>query len=220
MTPLLIAALVIAGALIGYAMYGKHQRLQQERAATALIADTTTQLRQALTATPTKEIFSRIDSNLRSLKAPSQPELVDAAEHYIIGAREIVRRRVDGARFAQQAAASRQALSAHMNAAGGRRGEAWFRTALDLKKRVERDHFELDVTLKALRSCSVRCPMRKSASRRMCSRPCCSMSACACRRASKRARTPSARRPSWEKCAASLKRARCRFGRSSGCCLP
>ncbi|TMH85750.1 MAG: hypothetical protein E6H47_10610 [Betaproteobacteria bacterium] len=149
-TPLLVAALVIAGALIGYAMYGKHQRLQQERAATALIADTTTQLRQALTATPTKEIFSRIDSNLRSLKAPSQPELVDAAEHYIIGAREIVRRRVDGARFAQQAAASRQALSAHMNAAGGRRGEAWFRTALDLKKRVERDHFELDVTLKAL----------------------------------------------------------------------
>ena len=61
-----------------------------------------------------------------------------------------MRRRVDGARFAQQAAASRQALSAHMNAAGGRRGEAWFRTALDLKKRVERDHFELDVTLKAL----------------------------------------------------------------------
>ncbi len=149
-TPLLVAALVIAGALIGYAMYGKHQRLQQERAATALIADTTAQLRQALTATPTKEIFSRIDGNLRSLKAPGQPELADAAEHYILGAREIVRRRVDGARFAQQAASSRQALSAHMNAAGGRRGEAWFRTALELKKRVEREHFELDVTLKAL----------------------------------------------------------------------
>jgi len=38
-----------------------------------------------------------------------------------------------------------------MNAAGGsRRGEAWFRAALDLKKKVEREHFELDVTLKAL----------------------------------------------------------------------
>ena len=151
MTPLLIAALAIAGAVIGYTMYGKHQRLQQERAVTALIADTTTQLRQALTATPTKEIFSRIDGNLRSLKAPRQPELADAAEHYILGAREIVRRRLDAARYAQQAAAGRQALTAHMNAAGGgRRGEAWFRTALDLKKRVERDHFDLDVTLKAL----------------------------------------------------------------------
>jgi hypothetical protein len=148
--PLLIAVLAIVGAVIGYAMWGKYQRLQQERAVTALLADTTTQLRQALTAAPTKEIFSRIDGNLRSLKAPRQPELADAAEHYILGAREIVRRRVDAARYAQQAAAGRQALTAHMNAAGGRRGEAWFRTALDLKKKVEREHFELDVTLKAL----------------------------------------------------------------------
>jgi len=149
--PLPIAVLAIFGAVIGYTMWGQHQKLQQERAATALVADTTTQLRQALTATPTREMFSRIDGNLRSLKAPRQPELADAAEHYILGAREIVRRRLDAARFAQHAAAGRQALSAHMNAAGGgRRGEAWFRTALDLKKKVEREHFELDVTLKAL----------------------------------------------------------------------
>jgi len=148
--PLLIAVLAIAGALIGYTMYSKYQTLQQERAVAALVGDTTTQLRQALTATPTKEIFSRIDGNLRSLKAPRQPELADAAEHYILGAREIVRRRLDAARFAQQAAAGRQALTAHMNAAGGRRGEAWFRAALDLKKKVEREHFELDITLKAL----------------------------------------------------------------------
>jgi hypothetical protein len=149
-TPLLIAALVIAGALIGYTMFVQHQRLQQERAVTALVADTTTQLRQALTATPTQEIFSRIDGNLRSLKAPRQPELADAAEHYILGAREIVRRRLEAARLAQQAAASRQALTGHMNAAGGRRGEGWFRTALDLKKKLEREQFDLDVTLKAL----------------------------------------------------------------------
>ena len=148
--PLPIAVLAIVGAVIGYTMWGQHQKLQQERAVTALVADTTTQLRQALTATPTKEIFSRIDGNLRSLKAPRQAELADAAEHYILGAREIVRRRLDAARFAQQAAAGRQALTAHMNAAGGRRGEAWFRAALDLKKKVEREHFELDITLKAL----------------------------------------------------------------------
>ncbi len=149
--PLPIAVLAIFGAVIGYTMWGQHQKLQQERAVTALVADTTTQLRQALTAAPTREMFSRIDGNLRSLKAPRQPELADAAEHYILGAREIVRRRLDAARFAQHAAAGRQALNAHMNAAGGgRRGEAWFRTALDLKKKVEREHFELDVTLKAL----------------------------------------------------------------------
>jgi len=148
--PLLIAVLAIVGAVIGYTMYSKYQTVRQERAVAALVGDTTTQLRQALTAAPTKENFSRIDGNLRSLKAPRQPELADAAEHYILGAREIVRRRLDAARFAQQAAAGRQALTAHMNAAGGRRGETWFRAALDLKKKVEREHFELDITLKAL----------------------------------------------------------------------
>jgi hypothetical protein len=149
-TPLVVAALVIAGAVIGYTMYGKYQKVRQERAVAALVADTTTQLRQALTSAPTQEMFSRIDGNLRSLNAPRQPDLADAAEHYILGAREIVRRRLEAARLAQLAAADRQALTAHMNAAGGRRGEAWFRTAIDLKKKVERDHFDLDVTLKAL----------------------------------------------------------------------
>jgi hypothetical protein len=149
-TPLVIAALVIAGAVIGYTLYFQHQKLQQERAVTALVADTTRQLRQALTATPTQQMFSRIDADLRALNAPRQPELADAAEHYILGAREIVRRRLEAARLAQQAAAGRQTLTAHINAAGDRRGEAWFRTALDLKKKVERDHFDLDVTLKAL----------------------------------------------------------------------
>ncbi|HXM80375.1 MAG TPA: hypothetical protein VN929_00445 [Burkholderiales bacterium] len=146
----LITAVVLVAAAIGYTMYGKHQNQAQERAVAALLRDTTVQLRQALSATPSAEIFSRLDANLKALKAPRQPELADAAEHYILGAREIVRRRVDAARFAQQAAASRQALTAHINAAGGRRGEGWFHTALDLKKRVERDHFELEVTLKAL----------------------------------------------------------------------
>src|SRR5258708_18140284 len=149
-TPLVVAALVIAGAVIGYTMYIKYQKVQQERAVGALVADTTTQLREALTAAPTQEIFSRIDANLRSLKAPRQPDLADAAEHYILGAREIVRRRLEAARLAQQAAASRQALTAHMNVAGGRRGQASFRTAIALKKKGEREQFDLDVTLKAL----------------------------------------------------------------------
>jgi len=71
--PLLIAVLAIVGAVIGYTMWGQHQKLQQERAVTALVADTTTQLRQALTATPTREMFSRIDGNLRSCGAGSTP---------------------------------------------------------------------------------------------------------------------------------------------------
>jgi len=148
--PLLIAVLAIVGAVVGYTMWGQHQKLQQERAVTALIADTTTQLRQALTAAPTQEIFSRIDGNLRALKAPRQPELADAAEHYILGAREIVRRR-STARASRSS--RREPPGAHRpHERRGRRParEAWFRTALDLKKKVERDHFDLDITLHAL----------------------------------------------------------------------
>jgi hypothetical protein len=33
---------------------------------------------------------------------------------------------------------------------GARRNDAWFRSALELKQRVEREHRDLDLTLKAL----------------------------------------------------------------------
>ena len=44
---------------------------------------------------------------------------------------------------------SRRALSMHMKAAAYR-DTYWIRVATDLKKRMERDHFDLDVSLKAL----------------------------------------------------------------------
>jgi hypothetical protein len=46
---------------------------------------------------------------------------------------------------------SRRALSMHMGAAA-RRDTYWIRVATDLKKRVERDHFELDTSYKAISS--------------------------------------------------------------------
>jgi hypothetical protein len=94
-------------------------------------------------------VFASIDGNLQGAKAPRDPRLAEAAELYIIGAREIVRRRVEAERLERQAAASRAALTSHMTR-GVRRTEAWFHGALELKKRVERDHYELNLTLKAL----------------------------------------------------------------------
>jgi hypothetical protein len=72
-----------------------------------------------------------------------------AAEDYIHGAREIVRHRSEAERLTREAAMSRRALSMHMAAASGR-DTYWIRVATDLKKRVERDHFELDTSLKAV----------------------------------------------------------------------
>ena len=51
--------------------------------------------------------------------------------------------------MARQAAASRDAAFAHL-AAGKRREGAWFKTASELKRRMERDYTELNISLKTL----------------------------------------------------------------------
>ena len=140
-----LALVIIAGTWL----YGRSQtRLQQESIA-QLVADTTARLREALSAPASGEAMSRIDANLRAARAPRDAALADAAEHYILGAREIVRRRVEGARLEREAAASRQALAAHMARASSR-NNAWIKEAMALKKKVERSHYDLSLTLKAL----------------------------------------------------------------------
>ena len=133
----------------GYWAYGKSQKRSQQHKVVELVRDTTEQLRQALAPRPSATIVAHIDANLQAAKAPTDPALAEAAEVYIVGAREIAKRRIDAERLMVQAAASRQALAGHM-ARAGRRNDAWIRDALALKSRVERDHFDLNVSLKAL----------------------------------------------------------------------
>ena len=146
----IVAAVVLAiagGA--GYYFYAQKAKKEQQRKVTELVADTTGLLRKALTAPPSAELVARIDGNLKAAKAPRDPMLTGAAEEYIHDAREIVRRRNDAERLTREAAMNRRALSMHMAAASGR-DTYWIRVATDLKKRVERDHFELGVSLKAI----------------------------------------------------------------------
>jgi len=140
---------VVALAVAGYLTYAAAQKRAQQRQVAEVVRDTTEKLRQALAAKPAPELVAGIDANLKAARAPRDPGLADAAEHYILGAREIARRRVDAERFARQAAASRQALAGHM-ARAARRNDGWMRDALALKKKVETDYFDLGVTLKAM----------------------------------------------------------------------
>jgi hypothetical protein len=147
---LIVAVVVLAiAASTGYALYAAKQKREQQRAVATLLGDTTAHLRKALAAPPPPDLISRIDGNLKAAKAPRDPALATAAEDYIQGAREIVRRRADAERLAREAAMSRRALAMHMAAASGR-DSYWIRVATDLKKRVERDHHDLEVSLKAL----------------------------------------------------------------------
>lgn len=147
-TVIAAAAGIAIAAAVGYALHTATKKRNEQRAVLSVVGDTTAQLRDAL-KTPSPEVLENIEGNLRVAKAWSNVELADATEHYLIGAREILRRRVGADRLAQKAAASRAALAAHMTRAA-RRDTSWIRTALELKKQVERDHFDLDIQLNVL----------------------------------------------------------------------
>ena len=143
------ALLLGVGAIIvGYATYAAWQKHAQQRRVAALVGDTTVKLRQAL-GTPTPDIVAALDANLKATHASRDPAFADAAEHYIIGAREITRRLVAVRFIEREAAASRAALAGHMSHAS-RRNSGWLRDALSLKQRVEREHYDLGIALKAL----------------------------------------------------------------------
>jgi hypothetical protein len=145
-----VAALVLAiSGGTGYYLYAQKQKKEQQRAVAALLGDTTVQLRKALNGPPPPGLVAKLDSNLKAAQAPRDPALATAAGHYIQGAREIVRRRTDAEKFGLEAAKNRRSLSMPMAAASGR-DSYWIRVAADLKKRVERDHHELEASLKAL----------------------------------------------------------------------
>jgi hypothetical protein len=143
---IVVFTLAVVFGRMGYAAYEK--RSQQHKVA-ALVGDTTARLREALGPSPTPQLVSALEANLQAAKAPRDPELADAAELYIIGAREIARRMVGVRELERQAAASRAALSGHM-ARAAHRNDAWLRDAVALKKRVEAQHQDLGITLGAL----------------------------------------------------------------------
>jgi hypothetical protein len=148
MAAVAIAVLVLSAA--GYWTRGVAEKHVEDREMVELLRNTTGQLRLALAPRAPAELVARLDQNLQAAKAPRDPQLAEAAELYIISAREIARRRVEAERLERQAAANRAALEAYMARGTRRRNEGWFQGALELKKNVERDHYELNRTLKAL----------------------------------------------------------------------
>ena len=140
---------IAAVALISYAVYAGAQKKAQQRQVIAVVEDTTGKLRQALTQKSSPELVEALDANLKSARAPRDPQLSNAAEHYILSAREIARRRSDSNQLWARAEESRRALAGHM-ARAERRSEPWLRSAVSLKKRVEDDYFQLTLTLKGL----------------------------------------------------------------------
>ena len=143
-----VIALVLVAFIATNAYRGHRKKVEDQRLA-AFVADATVELRHALDKTPSGASLTKLEDYLQSAKSSPNPALGSAAEHYLLSAREITRRRVESERFGRQAATSRQALTVHMSRSASR-GPGWIQQAADLKRRVEADHVELARTLKAL----------------------------------------------------------------------
>ena len=147
-TVVVAAAGIAIAAGVGFSLHKEAKKRSEARAFSTVVAQTTTRLKDGL-STASPQALEGIEQDLKFAQGWSDRELVDAAEQYLIGAREIMRRRVEASRLERKAATSRAALTAHMDGAG-RRDSPWIRNAAELKKRVERDHFDLDKQLAAL----------------------------------------------------------------------
>jgi len=145
-----IAALIaIAAAIAGYFVYAANQKSQQQAAIRQLLTETTAILRESLAKSPTADAAAKLDANLQAAAAPRDRAFADAAEHYILGAREIVRRRLDADRLMAESAVDRRSLAAHMARPSVPR-ERWIHNASEMKRKVEAQHADLGRMLKAL----------------------------------------------------------------------
>jgi hypothetical protein len=143
-----LVALVIVAFIATNLFRGYRKKVEDDRVA-QVVADATVELRKALGAGPSSASVAKLDEFVQVAKTSPNPAAGSAAEAYLLGAREIARRRAESERLAGEAAAARNALTGHMNRSANR-DSAWIRNAAELKRRVDTSHAELARSLKTL----------------------------------------------------------------------
>ena len=155
------AALValLAVSALGYWAYGAYRKSDLQKAVAALVRDTSERLQAALAIeTETAQTVGRLDDHaqevdkhvieLRSMSASPNRALVEAAEEYMLTARQILRNQAASHRYRVQMAASDKTLRDHMRTAS-RRTNSWIQEALRAKDRLERDYLDYRLSLEA-----------------------------------------------------------------------
>lgn len=143
-----VVALVIIAFIATNLIRGYRKKVEDDRVA-LVVADATAELRKALGAGPTADSVAKLDEFARIAQTSANAAAGSAAAAYLLGAREIARRRIDSERLSREAAAARNALAGHM-ARAEHRNTNWIRDAAELKRRVEASHAELGRALKTL----------------------------------------------------------------------
>jgi len=165
-----VIALVAASAL-GYCAFREYGEHGLHAAVVPLVTDTSARLRDALDgaaatrAVDSAEAARRLDEQagevdqrltaLHRLRASPDRALVDAADLYMVTARELLRRTASSHRYREASAASTRALRDLAEAADHRSG-AWIGRTIAAKAQAERDYSDyrraIDATVSLLES--------------------------------------------------------------------
>ena len=148
------AVALLAAAALGYWLFGAHQAREARKSAVASIADTAARLRATLaieagpapadraqTVKQLDEHAAAVERHLAELKrmdAGRDQALADAADYYVVTAREILKRQADSHRYQLLLAESYQALRDHMRS--GSRAGSWVKEAVRARERVSKDY--------------------------------------------------------------------------------
>jgi hypothetical protein len=160
-------AALLAVAAAGYWGYSAHQKRQEARKAMlALVADSAAVLRDALgieTAPPTvdrsrfvkrlADHAAKTESNYRRFqRLGSRPgrALADAADAYLLGARETLKRQLEAHRQRVLMAEDARALREHMGS--GNRGAEWGGEAVRAREKLNHSHRAYRIAAEALDS--------------------------------------------------------------------
>lgn len=155
-----VVVAVVAG--LAWAGWGALQKRALQAEVVSLVSAAGDRLGATLAANvnmPTGDLIERLDNSidetdanlqrLRAAKARLDPALVEAADEYLANALAVLRRQAGGARSRAKFIDSRQALVAHMRGAAQRSG-AWLSEAIQLRQRLDKDHYEYQLAVTSL----------------------------------------------------------------------
>jgi len=170
-TAVIAVVVLVAATVLGYCGFREYGERGLHAAVVALVADTTARLRDALdgaagarAADPT-EVARRLDEQagevdqrlaaLHRLRASPDRALFDAADLYMVTARELLRRTASTHRDREAFVSSTRALR-NLAQTADRRSGAWIGQAIAAKERAERDYSDyrraVDATVSLLES--------------------------------------------------------------------
>jgi hypothetical protein len=164
--PKALAVVVLAtllAAALGYWAYGAHKKQELRLVVAAILADVSPRMREALEieaglpaegrkglSPQLEQHAAAVDQRLQQLKGmdgtPDLP-LFDAADSYVLTAREILRKQAASNQHRESLSQSLEALRTHMRADD--RTGGWVKEAVVARERVDREYREYRIATEA-----------------------------------------------------------------------